>query len=206
MEASRIYHFFHKINLSTTTGIKTFYNALIGLDDEERYNVIQDSITKHIQAGKYQGSKYGRWYNIAIIETSPRVHLSVYDYPGLITKQIVETASQAIWTIVNDANIQHCIRSKMMCLYHRTSTTDKALNAIKNQKLRWEKEGNGYGLAFICYLYNTSKGTNSSILNIIGKMNIFLSEHEGHDITKINNWFESCQYDIEKNGRQKDHI
>ena len=25
----------------------------------------------------------------------------------------------------------------------------------------------------------------------LGKLNIFRSEHEGHDITKINNWFEA---------------
>ena len=39
--------FSKKIDLSITTGIKTFNNASIGLDDEERYDGIQDSITKH---------------------------------------------------------------------------------------------------------------------------------------------------------------
>ena len=29
-------------------------------------------------------------------------------------------------------------------------------------------------------------------------MNIFQSEHEGHDIMNINHWFEACQYEIEK--------
>ena len=66
-----------------------------------------------------------------MIETTPGVHLSVYDYPGLITKQMVETEMQAIWTIVNDANIQHCIHSNMMYLFHRTSITGIAWNAIK---------------------------------------------------------------------------
>ena len=37
-------------------------------------------------------------------------------------------------------------------------------------------------------------------------MNIFRSEHEGHDIMKINNWFEACQDDIEKAGGQKDQL
>ena len=34
------------------------------------------------------------------------------------------------------------------------------------------------------------------------KMNIFRSEHEGHDIMNINNWFEARQDDIEKDGGQ----
>ena len=50
MEASSINPFFHEMDLSTTTGIKTFKNTVIGLDDEERYDGIQDSITKHLQA------------------------------------------------------------------------------------------------------------------------------------------------------------
>ena len=109
--------------MSTTTGIKTFNNAIIGLDDKEKYDGIQDSIKKHLQAGKYQGAKYGWLNNVAMIETNPEVHLSVYDDPGLITKQMVETASQAIFTIVNNANIQYCIRSNMMYLFHCTSIT-----------------------------------------------------------------------------------
>ena len=36
------------------------------------------------------------------------------------------------------------------------------------------------------------------IFDIIGKMNIFRSEHEGHDITKMNNWFEARQDEIKK--------
>ena len=81
----------------------------------------------------------------------------------------------------------------MMYLFHRTSITDKAWNAIKKHKNHWEKGGGVDGPTFIWYLYNASKGTKSAIFNIIGKMNIFRSEHEGHDIMKINNWFESCQ-------------
>ena len=84
------------------------------MDDKENYDGIQDSITKHLQSGKDQGEKYGWTNNVAIIETTPGVHLSVYDYPGLIKKQMIETASQAIWKIVNDANIQHSIRSNMI--------------------------------------------------------------------------------------------
>ena len=81
---------------------------------------------KHIQAGKDQGAKYGWSNNVALIDTTPGVHLSVYDYPGLITKQMVETASQAIWKIGNNANIQHCIRAYLMYLLHCTPITDKA--------------------------------------------------------------------------------
>ena len=81
-----------------------------------------------------------------------------------------------------------------------TMVTDKAWNAIKKHKNHWEKDGSGYGTTFIWYLYNASKGTKSAIFNIIGKMNIFRSEHECHDITKINNWFESHQDEIEKAG------
>ena len=73
----------------------------------------------------------------------------VYDYPGLIKNQIIATASQAIWTIVNDANIQHCIRANMIDLFHRTSITDKAWNAIKNHKNYWEKDSGGDGPTFI---------------------------------------------------------
>ena len=51
--------FIHDINLSTTIGIKTFNNAIIGLYDEDRYEGIQDSITNHLKAGKNQGAKYG---------------------------------------------------------------------------------------------------------------------------------------------------
>ena len=114
MNASSINPFFHEIDMSITIGIKTFNNAIIGLDDDENYDGNQDSITKHLQAGKDQGEKYGWLNNVAMIETTPGVHLSVYDFPGLITKQMVETASQAIWTIVNDVNIQHFICSNMM--------------------------------------------------------------------------------------------
>ena len=187
MNASRINLFFHEIDLSTTTGIKTFNNAIIGLEDEEKYDGIQDSITKNLQAGKYQGEGYGWSNNVAMIETNPGVIISVYVYPVLITKKMIETASQSIWKILNDANIQHCIRSNMMHLFHCTSITDKAWNAIKKHKHHWEKEGGGDGPTFIWYLYNASKGTKSAIFNIIRKMNIFSSEHEGHDIMKINN-------------------
>ena len=89
MNASSINSFFHDIDLSTTTGIKTFNNTILGLYDKEKYDCIQDSTTKHLQAGKDQGEKYGWLNNVALIETTPGVHLSVYDYPGLITKQII---------------------------------------------------------------------------------------------------------------------
>ena len=206
MDASSINPFFHEIDLLTTTGIKTFKNVIIGLDDEEKYDGIQYSITKHLQAGKDQGAKYGWSNNVAMIEMTPRVHISVYYYHGLITNQMVETVSQEIWTIVNDANIQHCIRSNMMYLFHRASITDKAWNAIKKHKHNWEKEGGGDGPTFIWYLYNASTGTKSSIFNIIGKMNIFLSEYEGNDVMKINNRFEARQDDIGKAGEQKDQL
>ena len=58
MNASSINPFFHEIYLSTTKGIKTFNNAIIGLDDEEKYDNIKDSITKHLQDDKDQGEKY----------------------------------------------------------------------------------------------------------------------------------------------------
>ena len=96
MNASSIIPFFHDIDLATTTGIKTFNNAIIGLDQEEKYDGIQDKITKHLQAGKDQGAKYGWSNNVALIETTTGVHLSVYEYPGLISKQMIKTASQAI--------------------------------------------------------------------------------------------------------------
>ena len=44
------------------------------------------------------------------------------------------------------------------------------------------------------------------IFNIIGKMKHFCSEHEGHDIMKINKWFEARQDDIEKAGGQNDQL
>ena len=141
MNASNIHLFFHNIDMSTTTGIKTFNNAIIGLDDEEKYHGIQDSITKHLQAVKYQGAKYGWSNNVAMIETTLGVHLSVYDHLGLITKQMIETASQVIWKIVNDAKIQHFILSNIMYLFHCTSITDKTWNAIRKHKHHWEKEG-----------------------------------------------------------------
>ena len=139
MNASSINPFFQKMDLSTTTGIKTFNNEIIGSDDEEKHDGIQDSITKHLQAGKDQGAEYAWSNNVAMIETTIGVHLSVYDYTGLITKQMIDTASQAIWTIINNTNIQHCICSNMMYLFHRTSITYKAQNAIKNHKHCWEK-------------------------------------------------------------------
>ena len=138
MNASSINPLFHDIDLSTTTGIKTFNNAIIGLNDEEKYDGIQDSITEHLQDGKDQGAKYGWSKNVALIETTPGVHLSVYDYPSLITEQIIETASQEIWRIVNDANIQHCISANIMYLFHCTSITDKAWNTIKKHKNHWK--------------------------------------------------------------------
>ena len=75
MNISSINPFFHKIDLPTTTGIKTFNNAIIGLNDEEKYDGIQDSITKHLQYGKDQGEKCGWSNNVAMIETTPGVHL-----------------------------------------------------------------------------------------------------------------------------------
>ena len=59
MNASSINPLFHAIDLSTTTGIKIFINAIIGLDDKEKYDGTQDSIMKHLQSSKYQGVKYG---------------------------------------------------------------------------------------------------------------------------------------------------
>ena len=85
-----------------------------------------------------------------------------------------------------------------MYLFHHTSIIDQACNAIKKHKHNCEKDGGGDGPTFIWYLYNSSKGTKSAIFNIIGKMNIFRSEHEGHDIMKINNWFEARQDEIVK--------
>ena len=190
----------------TTNGINKFNNAIIGLDYEEKYDGIQDSITKHLQDGKCQGANDGWSNNVALIETNPKVHLLIYNYPGLIKKQMIETASQAIWTIVNNANIQHCIRYNMMYLFHHTSITDKAWNAIKKHKNHWGKEGGVDGPAFIWYLYKASKGTKSAIFNIIRKMNIFCSEHEGHDIMKINNCFEAHQDEIEKSGGKNDQL
>ena len=134
MNTSNINPFFHNINLSTTTSIKKFNNSIIGLDDKEKYDIIQYRITKHLQAGKDQGAKYGCSNNVAMTETTPGFNLLVYDYPGLITKQMIETASQAIWIIVNDANIQHCICSNMMYLFHHTSITHKSWNSIKKHK------------------------------------------------------------------------
>ena len=137
MNASQINLFFHNIDLSTTTGIKTFNNSIIVLDDKENYDSIQDSITKHLQAGKDQGAKYGWSNNVALLETTPGVHIFLYNYPGLIRKQMIETASQEVWTIVNNANIQHCICSNTMYLFHCTSITDKAWNGIKKHKHHW---------------------------------------------------------------------
>ena len=79
MNASSINPFFRDIDMLTTTGIKTFNNAIISLDDKEKYDGIQDSITKHLQSSKDQGAKYGWSNNVALIETTPGVHLSVYD-------------------------------------------------------------------------------------------------------------------------------
>ena len=206
MNSSRINPFFHEIDLSTTTGIKTFNNAINGLDDEENYDGIQDSITKHLKSGKDQGEKYGWSNNVAMIKTNPGVHLSVYDYPSLITNQMVETASQSIWKIVNNANIQYFICSNMMYLFHRTFITDKAWDSIKKNKHHWGKKGGGDGPVFIWYLYNASKVTKSMIFNIIRKMNIFRSDHEGHDIMRINNWFEARQDEIEKSVGQNNQL
>ena len=94
----------------------------------------------------------------------------------------------------------------MMYMFHRTSITDKAWNAIKKHNNHWEKDSGVDGPTFICYLYNYSKGTKSAIFNIIVKKNIFSSEHEVHDIMKINNWFEARQDDIEKSGGQNDKL
>ena len=40
MNATSINPFFRDIDMSTTTGIKTFNNSIIGLDDEEKYDGI----------------------------------------------------------------------------------------------------------------------------------------------------------------------
>ena len=81
MNASSINPLFHKIDMSTTTGIKTFNNAIIGLGDEEKYDAIQDSITTHLQAGKDQGAKYGWPNNVAMIETTPKF---IYQYTTIL--------------------------------------------------------------------------------------------------------------------------
>ena len=82
MNDSSINPFLHEIDLLKTTWIKTLNNAIIDLDDKEKYYGIQDSITKHLQAGKVQGVKYGWSNNIALIGKTPGVHLLVYDYPS----------------------------------------------------------------------------------------------------------------------------
>ena len=48
MNASSINPFIHGIDLSKTTGIKTFSNAIIGLDDWKKYDDIQERITMHL--------------------------------------------------------------------------------------------------------------------------------------------------------------
>ena len=40
MKASSINPFFRDIDMSTTTGMKTFNNAIIGLGDKEKYDGI----------------------------------------------------------------------------------------------------------------------------------------------------------------------
>ena len=82
MNTSSINPFFHGIDMSKTTGIKTFNNAIIGLDDEEKYDGIQDSIKKHFQSGIDQRANYGWSNKVYLIETTPGVHLLVYYYPG----------------------------------------------------------------------------------------------------------------------------
>ena len=67
----------------------------------------------------------------------------------------------------------------MMYLFHCTSIIEKALTEIKKHKHHWEKEGSGDGPEFIWYVYNAPKGIKSAIFNILGKMNILRSEHEG---------------------------
>ena len=94
----------------------------------------------------------------------------------------------------------------MMYLFYCTSITDNACNAIKKHKHHWEKEGGGDRLIFIWYLYTASKVTKSAIFNIIGRIYIFRSEHEGHDIMKIKNWFEASQDKIEKSRGQNNQI
>ena len=64
MNASSINPLFHDIDLSTTTGVNKFNNAIIVLDDKEKYDGIQDSITKHIQAGKQPLESIYRYMNI----------------------------------------------------------------------------------------------------------------------------------------------
>ena len=59
MNASSINPLFNEVDLSTTTGIKTFKKAIISLDDDDTYDGIQDSITKHLQAVKDQRANYG---------------------------------------------------------------------------------------------------------------------------------------------------
>ena len=81
MNASSINPFFCDIHMSRTTGIRPFNKAIIGLDDEEKYDGIQDSITKHLQAGKDQGAKYGWSNNVALIETTLQ---SVYRYMTIL--------------------------------------------------------------------------------------------------------------------------
>ena len=75
MNASRINTFFNEIDLLTTTSIKIFNNTIIGLDDKENYDGIQDSITKHLQASKDQGAKYSWSNNVELIETTLGGHL-----------------------------------------------------------------------------------------------------------------------------------
>ena len=77
MNGSSINPFFHKIGLLTTTGINTFNNVIIGLDDEEKYDGIQDSITNYFQARKDQGATYG-WSNNVASSRWPPEFISQY--------------------------------------------------------------------------------------------------------------------------------
>ena len=80
MNASSINLFIRNIDLSKTMGIKTLNNTIIGLDDKEKNDGIQDSITKHLQAGKYQGGKYGWSSNVDLIQKNPGGHLLVLSW------------------------------------------------------------------------------------------------------------------------------
>ena len=59
MNASSINLFFHGIELSTITGIKTFKNAIIGLYDEEKYdNILVVDVIKFEYLRSYEEDEF----------------------------------------------------------------------------------------------------------------------------------------------------
>ena len=124
----------------TSAGMKLFKNDTLSHENNQKYNCIPDSITRHLEYGKEQGNKYGWSDDAALIETNPEEHISVYKSPNQSTKTMIMNARMAMQEPVNPQNIQHCICLDIWCSFGTEIPYRESWIQLKKYISKWENK------------------------------------------------------------------